>query len=235
MAATHSILVVEDDEALAFALSESLRIEGYQVESVSDGRSALVRLASTAPALVILDLGLGSVSGFDVLRALRTTNAATAVLVLSGRDQEVDKVQSFRLGADDYVVKPTGLLELLSRIEAILRRTTPRSVAGAPGPDMSRFHFGDVVVDVPRRTVLRRGELVDLRPREFDLLVHLLEADGRVVSRSTLIQKVWRYAPDVSSRTVDQHINRLRRRLEDDCARPRYILTARQAGYRVVI
>jgi DNA-binding response OmpR family regulator len=231
----HSVLVVEDDETLAFALCESLRVEGYAAESVGDGRSALARLASSPAALVLLDLGLGSVSGFDVLRALRATDATTAVVVLSGRDQEVDKVQSFRLGADDYVVKPVGPLELLARIEAILRRTTPRTGVPVSAPAASRFSFGDVEVDVLRRTVFRSGQLVDVRPREFDLLVHLLEMDGRVVSRTTLIQKVWRYAPDIASRTVDQHNNRLRQRLEEDCANPRHILTVRRAGYRVAV
>jgi len=232
MAPPSRILVVEDNDALAAGLCTSFEVEGYDVDRVGDGDTALAWLAENHPDLIILDLMLPTTSGFDVLRRYRAMNGTAAVLILSARDQEVDKVQGFRIGADDYVVKPVGLLELLARIEAMLRRvrdTRPH----APGEVPPRFAFGDVVVDMRTRTVSRGHALVDLTPMEFDLLVFLLQADGNIVSRETLMRQVWRYSPGLTSRTVDQHVARLRHKIEHDPAEPRHILTVRKAGYRL--
>ncbi len=229
-----SILIIEDNESLAFGLRASLQVEGHTVDVVGDGREALERIAITDPDMIILDLMLPNVSGFEVLRKLQESGSNAAILVLSARDQEVDKVQVFRLGADDYVVKPVGVLELIARVDALFRRLTPGSTSVASPSRSTEYRFGRVVVDSARRTIRRGDTEVDVRPMEFDLLLHLLEADGRVVSRRVLMQKVWHYAPDIATRTVDQHINRLRQRLEDDPTTPRHILTVRKSGYRIV-
>ncbi len=232
----HSILIIEDNETLALGLRTSLEVEGYKVESVADGKEGLAWLEQHRPDLIILDLMLPGLNGFEVLRRYRGCGGAAAVLILSARDQEVDKVQGFRIGADDYVVKPVGVLELLARVEAIIRRAAParRGMAGAgdPAARNSQHRFSDVVVDLRTRTVLRRGEPVDLSPMEFDFLAFLIDSNGDIVSRDTLMRQVWNYSLGVTSRTVDQHVARLRNKLEPDPAQPRHLITVRKAGYR---
>ena len=228
---THArILVVEDNEDLAFGLRTNLEIEGHEVAVAHDGREGLERALQTPPDLVILDLMLPGLDGFRVLRELRKRDPATPVLVLTARGEEADKVRGLRLGADDYVTKPFGLLELLARVEALLRRAG-RAVAG----DGERWTFGEVTVDADRRTVTRAGEVVELSPKELDLLLALLRRDGAVVSRLDLLREVWGYQEEVAvvSRTVDTHVVELRRKLEAEPARPRHILTVRKAGYRL--
>jgi two-component system response regulator MtrA len=168
------------------------------------------------------------------LRRYRGRGGAAAVLILSARDQEVDKVQGFRIGADDYVVKPVGVLELLARVEAIIRRVSaPNRVAsGIAEPVSPRRSFSDVVIDLRTRTVQRAGNPVELSPMEFDFLAFLMESGGDIVSRDTLMQQVWHYSNGVTSRTVDQHVARLRNKLEPDPAQPRHLITVRKAGYR---
>jgi DNA-binding response OmpR family regulator len=229
------ILIVEDNETLALGLRTSLEVEGYKVHVVSDGALALDWLAENSPDLIVLDLMLPNVNGFEVLRRYRAEGGAAAVLILSARDQEVDKVQGFRIGADDYVVKPVGVLEFLARVEAIMRRTAPagKTTNGADGAARhSQHQFSDVVVDLRTRTVIRGGKQIDLSPMEFDFLAFLVESGGDIVSRETLMRQVWRYSNGVTSRTVDQHVARLRNKLEPDPAQPRHLLTVRKAGYR---
>ncbi|MGI8508273.1 MAG: response regulator transcription factor [Gemmatimonadaceae bacterium] len=228
-----SILIVEDNETLAFGLRASLEVEGHTVDVANDGRQALERIGVNEPDLIILDLMLPEISGFEVLRRLRQSGSKAAVLVLSARDQEVDKVQGFRLGADDYVVKPVGVLELIARVDALFRRIGTRGGEIAESPGGEEYRFGDIVVDKTTRTIRRSDTLVEVRPMEFDLLLYLLEAEGRIVSRHALMQHVWRYASDIATRTIDQHIGRLRLKLEDDPTTPRHILTVRKAGYRI--
>ena len=231
-----SILIVEDNETLALGLRTSLEVEGYKVDCVSDGNDALTWLEQRNPDLIVLDLMLPGLNGFEVLRRYRGRGGAAAVLILSARDQEVDKVQGFRIGADEYVVKPVGVLEFLARVDAILRRLSPtgRAPAGAgePGARISQHQFSDVMVDLRTRTVLRGGKPVDLSPMEFDFLSFLIESGGDIVSRETLMRQVWRYSLGVTSRTVDQHVARLRNKLEPDPAQPRHLITVRKAGYR---
>lgn len=234
-AAGRSILIVEDNETLALGLRTSLEVEGYKVDVVSDGGLALDWLDEHSPDLVVLDLMLPSVNGFELLRRYRAAGGAAAVLILSARDQEVDKVQGFRIGADDYVVKPVGVLEFLARVEAIMRRVAPagRINPGVDGTGRTPVHsFSDVVVDLRTRTVTRGGRPLDLSPMEFDFLAFLVESGGDIVSRETLMRQVWRYSNGVTSRTVDQHVARLRNKLEPDPAQPRHLLTVRKAGYR---
>jgi two-component system alkaline phosphatase synthesis response regulator PhoP len=223
------ILVVEDNRDLAYGLRNNLEIEGYEVDVVSDGASGLVAAQSRPPDLVILDLMLPGMDGFRVLRTLRQDGATTPVLILTAKGEEADKVRGLRLGADDYVTKPFGLLELLARVEALLRRA--RGPSPGPAPRVERF--GDVEVDTSTRGVRRHGRSVDLAPKEYELLLALLRARGSVLSRLDLMREVWGYSAAVVTRTVDTHVAELRRKLEDDPASPRHILTVRKAGYRL--
>ncbi len=229
MKAMKRILVIEDNANLAYGLQNNLEIEGYQVEVVSDGRSGL-DAARLGADLIILDLMLPELDGFRLLRTLREEECDTPVLILSARGEELDKLRGFRFGADDYVTKPFSVLELLARIEALLRRAEPRS---AGGPDLKVERFGTVEVDPSTREVLREGKPVALAPKEFDLLWALLERDGKLASRLELIREVWGYPDTVLTRTVDTHIGELRRKLEEDASNPRHILTVRKAGYRL--
>ena len=229
-AAGRSILIVEDNETLALGLRTSLEVEGYKVDCVADGAVALEWLAQKDTDLIVLDLMLPSVNGFELLRRYRAAGGSAAVLILSARDQEVDKVQGFRIGADDYVVKPVGVLEFLARVEAIMRRLT--RVDKAAAGENNHSHFSDVSVDLRTRTVQRGGKPIDLSPMEFDFLAFLIESGGDIVSREILMRQVWRYSNGVTSRTVDQHVARLRNKLEPDPAQPRHLLTVRKAGYR---
>ena len=221
------VLVVEDNRDLAFGLRNNLEIEGYEVEVAEDGNAGLDRSAAWHPDLVILDLMLPGTDGFRVLRALRQRGESVPVLILTARDAESDKVRGLKLGADDYVTKPFGVLELLARVEALLRRGRPAA------PARMLVRFGDVELDTATRAVRRAGTAVSLAPKEFDLLLALWERQGAIVSRPELMRQVWGYQTDVLSRTVDTHIAELRRKLERDPARPRHILTVRKAGYRL--
>ena len=221
------VLVVEDSE-LAVGLRVNLEREGYEVEVARDGRCGLELARAWDPDLVVLDLMLPELDGLHVLRALRQEGRATPVLVLTARGQESDKVLGLKLGADDYVTKPFGLLELLARVEALLRRSD------SPQPEGDALHrFGDVEVREGSRTVLRAGEPVELTPKEFDLLLVLLRARGDVVSRHELLRRVWGYRADIATRTLDTHVAELRRKLEREAGTPRHILTVRKVGYRL--
>jgi DNA-binding response OmpR family regulator len=184
----------------------------------------------TSPGLVILDLMLPELDGFRVLRALREAGSRVPILVLTARGEEADKVRGLRLGADDYVTKPFGLLELLARVEALLRRAQ----GGVPAaPQESVLRFGDVVVDTTTRVVSRGGAAVELAPKEYELLLALLRGKGAVIPRLDLMRQVWGYSDAVVTRTVDTHVAELRRKLEADPAAPRHILTVRKVGYRL--
>ncbi len=224
------VLVVEDNADLAFGLRNNLEIEGYQVDVAYEGASGLTLARTTSPDLIILDLMLPGMDGYRVLRALRAEGFERPVLILTARGEEADKVIGFRNGADDYVTKPFGVLELLARIEALLRRSTGTVRAQASA---AAERFGDVEVDRSARTVTRQGVPVYLAPMEFELLLALLQRRGAVVTRQELMREVWGHRAVVVSRTVDTHIAELRRKLEHDPAEPRHILTVRKAGYRL--
>jgi len=224
------ILLVEDNPDLAFGLRNNLEFEGYAVEVAEDGVAGLEAARATRPDLIILDLMLPRMDGFRVLQALRSEGIDSPVLILTARGEEVDKVRGFRLGADDYVTKPFGLMELLARVEALLRRGG-RS-AGNDGPGIERF--GDIEIDPATREVRRAGAPVALTPKEFDLLLALVRRRGHIASRTELLREVWGHRAAVITRTVDTHVAELRRKLEDDPAEPRHILTVRKAGYRLL-
>ena len=222
------VLLVEDERDLASLLAHNLRIEGFEVRAVEDGREALPVVRSWAPDLVLLDLMLPGMDGFEVLRGIRAHSGDIPVLILSARGEEQDKIRGFRLDADQYVTKPFSLLELLERVHALLRR----SARGSSASTDQLVHFGDVIVDPASRSVLRQGASVALSPKAFDLLLSLIRREGRVASRVELLREVWGYGPLVLSRTVDSHVAELRRKLEDDIAEPRHIVTVFKSGYR---
>jgi two-component system alkaline phosphatase synthesis response regulator PhoP len=224
------ILLVEDNPDLAYGLKNNLEIEGYEVVVASDGEVGLQRALEIDPALIILDLMLPKLDGYRVLRAIREAGSQVPVLILTAKGEEADKVLGFRMGADDYVTKPFGVLELLARVRAVLRRTRNGNGA-ALREDHDRF--GEVEVNCRARAVTKSGEMVSLTPKEFDLLVALLRREGAVASRLELMKEVWGHRAAVVSRTVDTHVAELRRKLEDDPSAPRHILTVWKAGYRL--
>ena len=218
------ILIVEDSEDLAFGLRNNLEFEGYKVLVTHDGKTGLDWAIKKVFDLVILDLTLPELDGLEVLENLRKRKQKLPVLVLTARQEEIEKVRGLKSGADDYVTKPFGILELLARVEALLRRSD-NFVAEVET-------FGDLQIEILARVVLVEGKRIDLAPREFDLLLALVEQKGRVVSRQKLLTDVWRHQGQVVTRTVDTHIAELRRKLEKDAANPKYIQTVRKAGYR---
>lgn len=225
------ILIVEDNEDLARGLANNLEIEGFETEIASDGATGLARAKESSPDLVILDLMLPGMDGYRVLSSLRDEGDTVPVLVLTARTAEHDKVRGFREGCDDYVTKPFGLLELIGRVNALLRRA-----AKSNGRDQAAsFRFGDVEIIPGTHDVTREGKPVLLRPKEFELLMALVRRRGNVVGRLELLREVWGYGSDVVSRTVDTHVGELRRKLEQDPAQPRYILTVRKTGYRLSV
>jgi two-component system alkaline phosphatase synthesis response regulator PhoP len=227
------ILVVEDQRDLALGLRANLEVEGYDVDVAGTGEEALRIAADRTPDVVILDIMLPGMDGYEVLAKLRAMRLAMPVLMLTARAEEVDKVRGFRTGADDYVTKPFGVMELLVRIQALLRRGPPRE-AQAPGvstPGLLRL--GDVEIDVESHTVRRNGEEVSLTPKAVDLLLALHRRQGKVASRHELLRDVWGYASSVTTRTVDAHVAELRRKLEADPAEPKHILTVWKVGYRL--
>ena len=222
------ILVVEDNQQLAEGIAYNLRHEGHEPRVAADGRVGLDTVRSWNPELVILDLMLPELDGYQVLAAIRKDRNRVPVIILSARGEEADKVRGFRLDADQYVTKPFGVLELLERVGSLLRRTTTEDRAQRP----SSIAFGDVVVDTAARTVHRAGQPCMLTPKAFDLLLALNERGGSVASLEALLGEVWGYGAFVLSRTVDSHVAELRRKLEQDPAHPRHILTVWKSGYR---
>jgi DNA-binding response OmpR family regulator len=224
---TRRILVVEDDLSILTGLSMNLRFEGYEVLQAQDGRTGLARALDDAPDLVVLDLMLPELNGYEVLKELRQRGRDTPVVVLSAKGMETDKILGLNLGADDYVVKPFGLQELLARIKAVLRRRYP--TPGAVPPPLT---FGDVSVDMAARTVARGGAAVELTAQEFKLLAHFLGHPGRTFTREELLSGAWGYHYEGSARTVDNFMRQLRLKFEPDPEEPRHFLTVRGLGYR---
>jgi two-component system alkaline phosphatase synthesis response regulator PhoP len=223
------ILVVEDSADLAIVLRDRLQRESYDVETVSDGELALQTMDGGAYDLMLLDVMLPGMSGFEVCRELRRRSRNIPILMLTARSDTVDKIVGLRLGADDYVTKPCDLGELVARVEALMRRASQISKASD-----GRFQFGDVEVDLLGAEVHRAGAQVDFTAREFLLLRYLIENRGIVQSRDTLMKMVWNYDPELSTRTLDVHIAWLRQKLEEEPSRPRFIITVRGLGYKFV-
>ena len=223
------ILLIEDNVALAEGIHHNLQLEGYEPRLAEDGQTGLALAQEWEPDLVILDLMLPGMDGFEVLRRLRAKNAAVPVLILTARGEESDKVRGFRLDADQYVTKPFGVLELLERVRSLLRR---RPLPGAGSSD-SIIRVGSIAIDAASRSVTVNGEPRALSPKAYELLMALVRRDGAVATRVDLLREVWGYSALVLSRTVDSHIAELRRQLEPDPGHPRHIVTVWKVGYRL--
>ena len=228
---TH-ILLIEDNPGFAEGLRQNLEFDGYRVTVASDVATSARAITADPPDLIILDLMLPDGNGYDVLRTIRERDSVTPVLLLTALSEEAHKVRGFRLGADDYVTKPFGLLELLARIESLLRRSASGSFAVVRLPPV---RFGDVQVDRDHRKVTRAGAVVPLTPKEYALLAALIARNSAVVAREELLREVWGYDPEVVSRTLDTHLAELRRKLEKDPHHPKHILTLPKQGYRLVL
>jgi two-component system, OmpR family, alkaline phosphatase synthesis response regulator PhoP len=222
------ILLVEDNSDLAEGIEYNLRLEGYDVKIAADGLAAVEDARSWRPDLVLLDLMLPGIDGYQVLRSVRQSDRHVPVIILSARGEEADKVRGFKLDADQYVTKPFSIIELLERIAALLRRST---VATAK-PELSRVTFGDVDIDLAARIVKRAGNPCPLTPKAYELLLALVKRDGAVAGRNELLKEVWGYGAFIMTRTVDTHIAELRRKLELNPAEPQHIVTVWKVGYR---
>jgi two-component system alkaline phosphatase synthesis response regulator PhoP len=218
--------VVEDDRGILEGLRIALTREGYEVDCVQDGRKGLDRARSGAPALLILDIMLPGMSGFEVAKKLRDEGRTLPIMLLTAKGEEDDRVLGLELGADDYVTKPFSVRELLARVRSMLRRSQP-TAAKRP----AFYHFGDVTVDFKRQAVKKGGRPVELSAREFRILAHLIDHAGELLSRERLLNEIWGYHAFPTTRTVDNHILRLRKKIEDEPESPRHILTRRGAGY----
>jgi two-component system alkaline phosphatase synthesis response regulator PhoP len=227
MSAVANVLLVEDNADLAYGLRNNLEIDGHVVETVETGEEALDHVRRRRPDLMVLDLMLPGLDGYQVLRRIRAEGHDMPVLILTARTQEADKILGFRLGADDYVTKPFGVLEVMARVAALLRRAN-RHASLKPVE-----RFGAIEISRDTRTVTRAGRPVDLAPLEFDLLAALVSRRGAAASRLELLREVWGHSAAVVTRTVDTHIAELRRKLEDNPAQPAHILTVRKVGYRL--
>jgi DNA-binding response OmpR family regulator len=221
------ILIVDDEPEMLRGLEDNLQFEGYQTVTADDGKKGLALALSEAPDLLLLDVMMPGMSGWDLCRELRQRGLDVPVIMLTARGEEVDRVLGLELGADDYVTKPFSLRELMARIRAVLRRPGPRQKFEA-------FSFGAVRVHLRARQAFKGGREVRLTRKEFDLLRYLVEHPGEVITRDRLLDEVWGYERFPTTRTVDTHILRLRQKFEDDPERPAHILTAHGQGYRFV-
>jgi two-component system alkaline phosphatase synthesis response regulator PhoP len=228
MSVTPRVLLVEDEAGLRLTLSDRLGSEGYSVDTASDGEAGLARATTGGYDLIVLDVMLPRMNGFDVCREVRQRGVTTPILMLTARGQVVDKVVGLKLGADDYLTKPFETIELMARLEALLRR---RPSAAQPGG--ACYRFGEVVVDLRRMEVTRGGEAVELSAREFKLLRHFVEHRGETLSRDALLADVWGYDEMPMTRTVDVHVAGLRQKV-DNPKSPEYILTVHGLGYKFV-
>ncbi len=223
------IVVIEDDPSILRGLQLNLGMEGYLVRSATDGETGLSLARAEKPDLVVVDVMLPRLDGLEVVRELRKDDPDLPVLILSAKGQESDKVAGLQLGADDYMVKPFGLKELLARIDALLRR---RRARGETGQDRAVRRAGDVELDLDARTARAQGRTLDLTSREFDLLAFFVTHPERVYSREQLMEAVWGSRYFGTARTVDNFVARLRAHIGDDAENPRHIETVRGIGYR---
>jgi len=224
---TPRVLLVEDEAGLRLTLTDRLGSEGYAVETAGDGEDGLARATSGGFDLIVLDVMLPRMNGFDVCREVRHRGVTTPILMLTAKGQVVDKVVGLKLGADDYLTKPFETIELMARLEALLRRRPSSPQAGGDG-----YRFGEVVVDFRRAEVQRAGESVELSALEFKLLRHFIEHRGATLSREALLADVWGYDETPLTRTVDVHVAGLRQKIESNPKSPEYILTIHGLGYK---
>ena len=224
------ILIVEDDANLLEAVKYNLRKEGYDVITAADGETALEAARREKPGLIILDIMLPKLNGFEVCRILRK-EMTVPILMLTAKADETDKIVGLEIGADDYMTKPFSMRELLARIRAILRRVKMTEPLKPEGP--ASIKIGDIEVDTARHNVSLSGKTLELSPKEYDLLVFLARNKSLVFSREQLLEKVWGYDFAGDTRTVDVHVRWLRQKIEIDAGKPQYLLTVRGAGYKL--
>lgn len=230
-----TILIIEDEAALRETLSYNLKKEGYAVESVADGHAALAVARHLKPDVILLDLMLPEIDGFEVCRILRK-EMTTPILMLTARDDEVDRVVGLEVGADDYVTKPFSMRELLARVKAQLRRSRllreELGKSGEPKSPHQRLSFGNLVIHLTRREVTLNSKPLQLKPQEYDLLQFFAEHKGQMLSREFILERVWGWDFIGDSRTVDVHVRWLRQKIEENSREPKRIVTVRGGGYR---
>jgi len=220
------ILIIEDEESILMALEDNLRLEGYEVSSAKDGQLGLSMAEEQGYDLIILDIMLPKMDGFEVCKQLRQEWITTPILMLTAKGQEIDKILGLELGADDYVTKPYSPRELLARVKALLRR------AKQPQQEINLYIFGDVEIDFIKYEARKKGKSIYLTALEFDLLHFLIKHKGQVKSRDSILDEVWGAEVYVHPRTVDKHIADLRKKIEDDPPNPKYIIGMRGVGYK---
>jgi two-component system alkaline phosphatase synthesis response regulator PhoP len=225
---TKRILVVEDEPQMLLGLRDNLELEGYEVATAADGDEGLAKAIAEAPDLVILDVTLPRRNGFDVCRELRALESPAAIVMLTARSQETDKVRGLEIGADDYVTKPFSITELLARVRAVLRRSTGRP------PALDTCRIGDVDINFRTHQAVRAGRRLDFTAREFDLLRYLVAHTGQVVTRDQILNEVWGYEESPTTRTIDNFVAKLRQKLETSPREPEHILTVHGSGYKFV-
>jgi DNA-binding response OmpR family regulator len=229
------ILIVEDELALRETLTYNLKKDGFTVEAVGDGRSALESARKLKPDLILLDIMLPEIDGFEVARILRK-EMSTPILMLTARDDEIDRVVGLEVGADDYLTKPFSMRELMARVKAQLRRSRlfrEELSKAEPAPkQQEKLKFGNLVVNITRREVTVDGEPIPLKPQEYELLVFFAEHKGQMLSREFILERVWGWDFIGDSRTVDVHVRWLRQKIEEDASEPKRIVTVRGGGYR---
>jgi DNA-binding response OmpR family regulator len=222
------VLIIEDEPNMVLGLKDSCEYEGYEVAVARDGKEGVEKASTEKPDIILLDVMLPLMSGLDVCRTLRTRGIETPILMLTARSEEIDKVVGLEVGADDYVTKPFSIKELLARIRAHLRRAAKQVVP------LESFTFGDVDLNFKKHTARKGGQALDLSAREFEILHYLIQRRGEIVTRDQLLDEVWGYDRSPVTRTVDNHIARLRQKIEPAPSDPQHIITVHRIGYRFI-
>jgi DNA-binding response OmpR family regulator len=223
-----TILVVEDDAAISLGLQKNLKFEGYEVLTATRGDEGLEMALEKQPDLIILDIMLPNMSGFEVCKTLKRNEVDIPIIILSAKDQEIDKIMGLDLGADDYLAKPFSIRELIARINAVMRRKKRYE------KDMETFSFADVEIDFAARTVTKGDKQLDFSPREFDLLAYFVRHPNEVMERRQILNKVWGYDYYGTARTIDNFVTKLRQKIEPEATKPKHFVTARGIGYKFV-
>ena len=226
------ILIVEDEPEMILGLRDNFEYQGYEVAVASDGLQAVESALHELPDLILLDVMLPKLNGFDVCRRLRREGLSTPIIMLTARGQETDKIVGLEIGADDYVTKPFSIKELLARVGALLRRAEVNNASVKTAPPATVYRFGDVEIDFKNYRAAKSEEPLALSPREFEILKYFVKRRGEAITREELLDRIWGYDNYPFTRTVDNHIAKLRQKIEDSPAEPQYIITLHRIGYK---